>query len=82
MDGDGTIHYFAKDADRDIEVQRETGASELIAYYYDEDGLGLKINEYATDYYAMSDDYGNTWVFVRGPLLWITDSDVNKTQIY
>jgi RHS repeat-associated protein len=82
LDGDGTIHYFAKDADRDIEVQRETGASELIAYYYDEDGLGLKINEYATDYYAMSDDYGNTWVFVRGPLLWITDSDGNKTQIY
>ncbi len=78
LDGDGTLHYFAPDTKRDAEIQKETGASTKTAYYYDEDGLGLKINEYATGYYAMTDDHGNEWVFVRGPLVWMQDSDGNK----
>ncbi|MBE6946360.1 MAG: RHS repeat protein, partial [Ruminococcaceae bacterium] len=69
LDGDGTIHYFAEDA------SKEEG------YFYDEDGLGLKINEYYDNYYAMTDDHGNEWVFVRGYLLWIKDSNGNRIQI-
>lgn len=82
LDGDGTIHYFSKDAEKDAEIQKETGADKLITYYYDEDGLGLKINEYEPNYYSMTDDYGNEWVFVHGPLLWVKDDDGNKILIY
>lgn len=78
LDGDGTIHYFAKNPEMDKKTQQETGASELIEYYYDEDGLGLKINEYAPEFYSMTDDKGNELVFVHGPLLWMKDSDGNK----
>lgn len=78
LDGDGTIHYFAKNSEMDQKIQQETGADELIAYYYDEDGLGLKIHEYAPEYYSMTDDKGNELVFVHGLLLWMKDHDGNK----
>lgn len=82
LDGDGTIHYFVKDAEKDAEIQKETGSDTLIEYYYDEDGLGLKINEYLPGFYSMTDDNGNEWVFVHGPLLWVKDSDGNKILIH
>ena len=50
-DGDGSIHYFLK----------RPGYYD--DYYYDEDGLGLKIMCTDTNAYEMSDDYGNTWKF-------------------
>ena len=50
-DGDGSIHYFLK----------RPGYYD--DYFYDEDGLGLKIKRTATNAYEMSDDYGNTWKF-------------------
>ena len=82
LDGDGTIHYFSKDSEKDAEIKKETGASKLVTYYYDEDGLGLKINEYASGYFSMTDDQGNEWVFVNGPLLWVKDHDGNMIRIY
>ena len=36
------------------------------SYYYDEDGLGLKINEYRTGCYMISDDKDNEMYFVNG----------------
>ena len=71
-DGDGTEHYFAQDFSKDA-----TGS-----YYYDEDGLGLKVIEYATDYYRMEDDKGNKLVFANGFLLWKEDANGNKIQLY
>lgn len=82
LDGDGTIHYFSPDKKKDAEIQKETGSSKLIPYYYDEDGLGLKINEYFTEYYSMTDDQGNERVFVNGLLVWFKDETGNKIQIH
>lgn len=45
---------FAKDASRNAN------------YYYDEDGMGLKINEYQTGCYRISDDKNNEMFFVNG----------------
>ena len=82
LDGDGTIHYFRKDAELDQKVKEETNAATLVEYYHSEDGLNLKINEYAPGYYSMTDDQGNEWVFVHGPLLWIKDDDGNRIEIH
>lgn len=68
-DGDGTIHYFSKDSSRDA------------AYYYDEDGLGLKIKNTGTNAYTMSDDKGNEWFFTGSFLTSTKDSDGNVFNI-
>ncbi len=69
-DGDGTIHYFAKDSSKDAN------------YYYDEDGMGLKINEYRTGCYMISDDKDNEMYFVNGFLTLINDANGNEIQIH
>ena len=46
-DGDGTIHYFTKSNN----------------IYYDEDGLGLKVEANDDGDMVMSDDQENTWTF-------------------
>ncbi len=43
--------------------------------YYDEDGLGLKIDEYLPNYYRMTDDKNNALVFVNGHLLHMEDAN-------
>lgn len=68
-DGDGTIHYFCKDSSRDA------------SYYYDEDGLGLKIKSTGTNAYTMSDDKGNEWIFTGNFLTSTKDSDGNVFNI-
>ena len=69
-DGDGTAHYFAKDPAKEDNL------------YYDEDGLGLKIDEYIPDYYRMTDDKNNALVFVNGHLLYMEDSNKNIIRLY
>ncbi len=69
-DGDGTIHYFAKDSSKDAD------------YYYDEDGMQLKINEYRTGCYMISDDKDNEMYFVNGYLTLINDANGNEIQIH
>jgi len=68
-DGDGTIHYFCKDS------------SKSSTYYYDEDGLGLKIKSDGSNAYTMSDDKGNEWIFTGNYLTTLKDSDGNKINI-
>ena len=68
-DGDGTIHYFSKDSSKDS------------SYYYDEDGLSLKIKSTGTNAYLMSDDDGNEWIFTDNYLTSVKDSDGNKINI-
>lgn len=68
-DGDGTIHYFCKDSSRDA------------SYYYDEDGLGLKIKSTGTNAYTMSDNKGNEWIFTGNFLTSTKDSDGNVFNI-
>ena len=68
-DGDGTIHYFSKDSSKDS------------SYYYDEDGLSLKIKSTGTNAYLMSDDDGNEWTFTGNYLTSTKDSDGNKINI-
>lgn len=68
-DGDGTIHYFCKDSSKDS------------SYYYDEDGLSLKIKSTGSNAYLMSDDDGNEWTFTDNYLRSIKDSDGNKINI-
>ncbi len=63
LDGDGTEHYF----------QQGTQDNDL---YYDEDGLGLMIQVSGSDY-RMTDDIGNTVLFVNGYLTKITDTNGN-----
>ena len=74
-DGDGTAHYFEPD---DKKQQNETATT---TFYYDEDGLGLKITEYATNYFRMEDDKGNSMVFVHGFFTYTEDTNGNKIQI-
>ena len=74
-DGDGTVHFFAKDADKDKEIN--DGKS----YYYDEDGLGLKIYQSATNYYQLSDDKGNISYFANTHLVYIDDNNGNRIRI-
>lgn len=71
-DGDGTSHYFAKDLERD-----STGT-----WYYDEDGLGLKINEFESGNFRLEDDKGNYSIFIHGFLTSVVDTNGNKVQIY
>lgn len=68
-DGDGTIHYFCKDSSRDA------------SYYYDEDGLGLKIKSTGTNAYTMSDNKGNEWIFTGNFLTSTKDADGNVFNI-
>ena len=70
-DGDGTDHYFCKDSDKD-----STGK-----YYYDEDGLGLKLRSTGTNAYEMTDDHGNKWSFTNNFLTSTTDSNGNQYLI-
>ncbi len=67
-DGDGTQHFFAEDS------QREAG------YYYDEDGLGLKIR-LVSGSYEMSDDKGNKRIFTDGYLRQIIDQNGNEVSV-
>ena len=76
-DGDGTVHYFAPDADK--QANEPSGSP---TYYYDEDGLGLKISEYATNYFRMEDDKGNKMTFVHGFLTMIDDANGNRLRIW
>lgn len=82
MDGGGTIYYFSPNEKENAEIQKETGSSKLIPYNYDEDGLGLKINAYFTEYYSMTDNQGNERAFVNGLLVWFKDEMGNKIQIH
>lgn len=68
-DGDGTVHYFVKDSSKNEN------------YFYDEDGLGLKIKNTGTNAYKMSDDKGNEWTFTDNYLTSIKDPDDNKINI-
>ena len=70
-DGDGTVHYFAKDKSRD--------SSET--YYFDEDGLGLRLVKLEVGQYVMYDYNGNRWTFNESYLFDIEDSDGNKTRV-
>ncbi len=71
FDGDGTIHYFVNDTSKDSSS----------TFYYDEDGLGLKIKGTGGNSYLMSDDHGNEWVFTNNYLTSIKTSDGNETSI-
>ena len=57
-DGDGTAHYFQQNAAMDAATEEDTKS-----YYYDEDGLGLKIFIESDGSYTMSDDQDNQWFF-------------------
>ena len=64
-DGDGTEHYFTKDSSKDS------------SYYYDEDGLGLKIKAVSGGY-EMSTDKDTKYTFTGGFLTSIADANGNK----
>ena len=70
-DGDGTVHYFLKNTNMDPSGE----------YYFDEDGLGLKIKSTGTNDYKMLDDYGNSWIFTDNYLTETKDSDNNRILI-
>ena len=70
-DGDGTAHYFV----------RNTAMDSSGTYYFDEDGLGLKLKTTGTNDYEMSDDHGNRWIFTDYYLRSVVDSDGNAIQI-
>jgi RHS repeat-associated protein len=76
-DGDGTAHYFAPD-----EEKQNNEPQGSPTYYYDEDGLGLKIKEYATDYFQMEDDRGNRMFFICGYLTILIDANGNRYDIF
>ena len=69
-DGDGTAHYFSQDEEKNDGL------------YYDEDGLGLKINEYRKGWFKLSDDKDNEMYFVNGYLTLINDNNGNEIQIH
>ena len=69
VDGDGTQHYFSKN-----------NPSQSI--YYDEDGLGLKIEVQDQWHSLMSDDHGNSWTFMNGILSIIQDGNGNQYEIH
>lgn len=62
-DGDGTVHYFLLGDD---------------GKYYDEDGLGLKIQRNSSTSYVMTDDTDNKWTFTNNVLSEIEDNNGNK----
>ena len=76
-DGDGTAHYFATDSEK--QANEPAGST---TYYYDEDGLGLKITEYVDNYFRMEDDNGNKWYFVYGFLTIIQDANGNSINLW
>ena len=67
-DGDGTEHYFRKDS------SKEAG------YFYDEDGLGLKIKAVSGGY-EMSDDKDTRYAFSDGYLKTVTDANGNQIRM-
>ena len=77
-DGDGTVHYFEYDEEKDAE---EPNTSQY-RYYYDEDGLGLKAYEYSTNNFRMEDDHGNQWTFVNKFLTTVCDANNNAIEIH
>lgn len=64
-DGDGTVHYFAKDGND----------------WKDEDGLGLKATEYSAGSFRVTDDNGNRMDFAGGYLSLLRDANGNEIQI-
>lgn len=64
-DGDGTVHYFAKDGND----------------WKDEDGLGLKATEYSTGSFRVTDDNGSRMDFADGYLSLLRDANGNEIQI-
>ena len=62
-DGDGTVHYF---------LLGDGGK------YYDEDGLGLKVQRNSATSYVMTDDMDNKWTFTNNVLSEIEDNNGNK----
>lgn len=70
-DGDGTIHFFSQDS--------SLGGTDM---YYDEDGLGLKIQIQDQWHYLMSDDKGNKWTFMNGFLAIMEDANGNQYEIH
>ena len=76
-DGDGTSHYFATDSEK--QAQEPAGST---TYYYDEDGLGLKITEYESGSFRMEDDKGHKMFFIHGFLTTIEDANENTIKIY
>jgi len=64
-DGDGTVHYFAKDGND----------------WKDEDGLGLKATEYSVGSFRVTDDNGNRMDFAGGYLSLLRDANGNEIQI-
>ena len=82
-DGDGTDHYFYQNTETGEST--ETGETVADTAYYDEDGLGLKIEKTITDtgalIYTMTDKGGNTKVFENSFLRLLTDSDGNSLEV-
>ena len=70
-DGDGTEHYFANDPSR--------GGTDM---YYDEDGLGLKIQVTDQWHSYMTDDNGNKWTFMNSYLAIMEDGNGNQYEIH
>lgn len=67
-DADGTYHYYAKDPAKND------------GYYYDEDGLKLKISKSGTTY-TMYDEKNNKKVFYNGILGMMEDRNGNKIRM-
>ena len=68
-DGDGTVHYFRK---------KDANSS----YFYDEDGLGLKVIETSSNNYTMSDEHGNVYKFTGKFLTEKIDAEGNRILIH
>ena len=64
-DGDGTEHYFLKDSSKDS------------SYYYDEDGLGLKIKAVSGGYGTYTYEYDS-----KHNLTSVTDGHVTQNMTY
>ena len=73
-DGDGTKHHFARP---DTTKYPELDAS----LYYDEDGLGLKVEDKGGNSYVMSNDKDITWTFTDNLLTEMADANGNKILI-
>ena len=76
-DGDGTAHYFATDSEKQANEPANS-----TTYYYDEDGLGLKITEYTSNHFRMEDDKGSKMVFINGFLTYIEDANGNSINLW
>ena len=76
-DGDGTVHYFATDSG--LQEKEPAGSP---TYYYDEDGLGLKIFEESAGNFCMKDDKDNKMTFINGFLTTIEDANGNQINLF